>query len=90
MPKAVATDAILSTERLIFSNATPVVISATDHQSVRPAALYVGVGGTVIADCFGIGTQITFKGALPGTTLPCFVTKVYKTGTTATDMLFLE
>ncbi len=77
-------------DRRQFNNAVAVDTSSTNHQAARPSCVYVGVSGNVVADCAGIGTQITFKGVRAGTILPMWVTQVYKVNTTATDMLFLE
>lgn len=51
-------------------------------------ALYIGVSGDVKVDMVGTGEGITFK-AVPVGVLPVQVTRVYATGTTATDLLAL-
>lgn len=84
------TEVIPLVERRIFGNAVAVNISVTNHQFSRPGCLYAGVAGNIVVDVAGIGTQVTFKGVGAGTILPVFVTRVYKSNTTATDMLMLE
>ncbi len=76
-------------------------VSAHDALAVTPSdatvipttrALYVGVGGTVVvvtADAVSASTTSTFVGVPAGTVLPIQVTKVYSTGTTATNILAL-
>jgi hypothetical protein len=55
----------------------------------EPSVIWVGVSGTVYVDMAIGGTNIPFVGAFGGTTLPVLVTRVYATGTTATDMIRL-
>lgn len=56
-------------------------------------ALWVGTGGTVKVDMEGdgenAGATVTFAGVLGGTLLPVRVTKVYMTGTSASDLVAL-
>lgn len=71
-----------------FRNAAAVDLTTTDASyAATPRSLYVGVSGDVKVDMVGGGT-VTFKAA-PAGVLPAQVTKVYKTGTTATDLLAL-
>ena len=48
--------------------------------------IYVGGDGDVKVDTLD-GDEVTFSGAKAGTTLPVIATKVYATGTTATNLL---
>lgn len=73
-----------------YVRATAVDLSVTDASyanSLTPRGVYVGVTGDVKVDMEGAGT-VTFKAAPVGI-LPIQVTKIYKTGTTATDLLAL-
>lgn len=54
----------------------------------KPSILYVGVGGDVTVDMSGEGTNITFTAVTAGF-LPVEVTRVYSTGTTATNIVAL-
>lgn len=71
------------------AEAVAVDISSTDY-TVSPTsrALYIGVTGDVKVDMEQTGSGITFK-AVPVGLLPIRVKKVYKTGTTATNILSL-
>ena len=51
-------------------------------------SLYIGVSGDVTVDMADSGTNVTFK-AVPVGILPVSVTRVYATGTTATDIVNL-
>jgi hypothetical protein len=51
-------------------------------------ALYIGVSGDVRVDFIDSGTNVLLKGAPVGA-LPVQVTRVYSTGTTATDIVRL-
>jgi len=68
-------------------------ISGTDHTTTSTTrALWVGTAGNVKVDMVGgegpgeTVDTITFTNVQNGTLLPIAVTKVYKTGTTASDM----
>lgn len=70
--------------------AEAVDISSTDHSVTLPNGkgfLYVGGTGNVKVDTAG-GNTVTFT-AVPVGILPVIVTKVYKTGTTASDMVVM-
>lgn len=64
-------------------------ISIADATITRCKRLYVGVGGDVKVDLEGGGTGLTFKNVPSGGYLFEKITKVYKTGTTATNMIAL-
>lgn len=51
--------------------------------------IYVGGSGTIVADLADGGTALTFVGAVGGTVLPLQVTRVYLTGTTASELVGL-
>ena len=63
-------------------------ISSTDATFDEARLLYVGVSGDVIVSGATSGTDVTFK-AVPVGFFPILVTKVKKTGTTATNMVSL-
>jgi hypothetical protein len=56
--------------------------------TVTPRAIYVGGAGNVKVTTIG-GDTVTFSGALAGTIIPVRVTRVFSTGTTATNLLGL-
>jgi len=70
----------------ICENAVAVDISSVDDELSSPSILFIGTGGDVKVDTLG-GQTVTYKNLEDGRFLPVFVTKVYKTGTTASDML---
>lgn len=51
--------------------------------------VYVGGAGDLTVDMADGGPAVTFVGVLAGSLLPIQVTKVYATGTTATNMVAL-
>ena len=61
-----------------------VYVSSDNNASV----LFIGVGGTLRVITAG-GQDITFNAILGGTFLPVQVIKVFKTGTTATNLIAL-
>jgi hypothetical protein len=52
-----------------------------------PRALYVGVGGDIVAICKNDTTSVTFKAVPQGSILPVSVKRVLATGTTASQIL---
>jgi len=83
-----------STTAYRTANAT---VSAYDARAITtsdttniPATrgLYVGSAGNVVVD-MAYGTTITFVGVQGGTTLSLQVTRIYATGTTATNIVAL-
>lgn len=82
----------------VFANAKIVDLSAVDYDCtalslVVPRAIYVGVAGDIKVDAYlngtGDGQGVTFKSVPAGTVLKMRVMKIYKTGTTATNLLAL-
>ena len=73
-------------DQLQAESAASVDISSTDYTSQIGANLYVGTGGDVKVDMFKSGT-VTFSNVQDGSYLPIKITKVYKTGTTASNIL---
>lgn len=65
-------------------------VTPSDSGQLSPVAraLYIGAGGDVKVTMEG-GTDITFAEVLGGTILPVKATKVFATGTTATDIIAL-
>ena len=70
------------------TDATPTLQDSAGNP-LTPIGVYVGGAGTVICDMAGGTTSIMFAGVPVGTFLPIAVTKVYKSGTTATSILFM-
>ena len=73
---------------LAFSSLTSVNLSSTDATFDIPVQLYIGKAGDVKVDT-PESTGVTLK-AVPLGVLPVIVTKVYKTGTTAEDIIALR
>jgi len=64
-----------------------VAIVPSDTVNLTTAAvIYVGVGGNVKVTT-AQGTAITFTGVVAGSVIPIQVTRVWSTGTTATNMV---
>lgn len=71
----------------VFTNAVTVSLS-TDFVPTYPSQLYVGGTGEIKVDT-PESTGVVFKG-VPVGFFPVLVTKVYKTGTTATNIVALR
>lgn len=64
-------------------------VTTSDTGALEPTrALYVGVSGNVTVDMVEGGSNLTFT-AVPAGILPIQVTRVYATGTTATNIVAL-
>lgn len=64
-------------------------ISSTDHTlPANSRAIFCGGAGNLKVDLVG-GSTITLTGVVAGSTLALRATKVYKTGTTCTNMTAL-
>lgn len=68
-----------------LKKATTVDLSSTDDTNSYDA-IYVGGDGDVKVDMLYSGT-VTLISAVAGSFLPIAVTKIYKVGTTATDLV---
>ena len=65
-------------------------VTKSDSTTFNPTrGVYVGGAGNIKVDMAYSGTAITFTGVLAGSFLPIQVTRIYSTGTTATDMVAL-
>ena len=65
-------------------------VTKSDSTTFNPTrGVYVGGAGNIKVDMAYSGTAITFTGVLAGSVLPIQVTRIYSTGTTATDMVAL-
>lgn len=73
---------------LAFSSVTSVDLSSADVEFTVPAQLYIGVAGDVKVDT-PESTGVTLK-SVPVGILPVIVTKVYKTGTSAKEIIALR
>lgn len=78
--------AIALTESRV-ENAFAITADDANDLAYATTAIYVGVEGDVKVDMAGEGTGIVLKGLAAGMWHPIAVTKVYATGTTATDIL---
>lgn len=64
-------------------------VTPSDSADIRPTrAVYVGGSGDVKVDMASEGT-VTFVGVPSGTLLPIQATRIYSTGTTATNLVAL-
>ena len=72
--------------------AVTVDLSSTDFTTSNPSglAVYVGGSGNVKVDTISGSTGITFTTPVVGQILPVLVSKIYKTGTTATGLVALS
>jgi hypothetical protein len=73
-----------------FQEAEVVDVSSTNQTLTRPSYLFVGSTGTVTVDTYGGQTGVLFTGVINGQVLPILVTKVYKTGTSASNIVALS
>jgi hypothetical protein len=71
-----------------FQNAAAVTPHDVNDLTVTASALYVGTTGDITVDMEGTGTQILFN-AVPVGILRGRFTRVYATGTAATDIVAL-
>jgi len=66
-------------------------IATTDHVFTEvPRALYIGGTGALKVTLLGDSTGVTFNTMTAGTMFPWRITKVWKTGTTATNLIGLS
>ncbi len=64
-------------------------VTTSDTTNINATrGLYIGAAGNVVVD-MAYGTTITFVGVQGGTILPIQVTRIYATGTTATNIVAL-
>lgn len=73
---------------LAFSSVTSVDLTSADAVFTVPAQLYIGVAGDIKIDT-PESTGVTLKN-VPLGILPVIVTKVYKVGTTAQQIIALR
>lgn len=67
------------------NGARAITLSDTDNMET-PATVYVGGAGNVAVTTFN-GENVTFVGLPAGSVIPVTVTRVWSTGTTATNLL---
>jgi hypothetical protein len=85
--KVIDNTRLLLNANIFLSTAESYTIYA-QSQVKNAAVLFIGVGGTLRVITAG-GQDITFNAILGGTFLPVQVLKVFKTGTTATNLIAL-
>lgn len=85
--KVIDNTRLLLNANIFLSTAESYTIYA-QSQVKNAAVLFVGVGGTLRVLTAG-GQDITFNAILGGTFLPVQVNKVFKTGTSATNLIAL-
>lgn len=86
MPSAayLSADATVSAHR---ASTLPTSDSTIFEQPTR--GIYVGVGGNMTVDMADGGTAVLFVNLLAGVVYPFQVTRVYSTGTSATNLVAL-
>lgn len=74
-----------------FQASNAAAITPADGADLPDTAygIYVGGAGNITVDMIGIGANITFLAVPVGTVLPIIATRVYSTGTTATNLVAL-
>lgn len=72
------------------TRATPVVPSDTVDLPNIGKALYVGTGGTIVMIGAGGSTPRTWLNVPDGAMIPFRASRIFATGTTATDMLVID
>jgi hypothetical protein len=85
--KVIDNTRLLLNANIFLSTAESYTVYA-QSQVKNAAVLFIGVGGTLRVITAG-GQDITFNAILGGTFLPVQVIKVFKTGTTATNLIAL-
>lgn len=65
-------------------------ISVSDAEITKCKRLFVGVGGDVKVDLEGGGTALIFKNVPSGSYLFEKISKIYKAGTTATNLIVIK
>lgn len=82
---------VTSGKQPIHANAATggAAITPNDSTAVDFNGIYVGGAGNIKVDLYD-GSTVTLNGALVGTIYPLRVTKVYATGTTATNLVGLK
>ena len=66
------------------------VVPADDGALTKVKGLYIGTGGDIKVDMEASGTAITFKNIPDGTFLWIRVSRVYNTGTSASNIVALH
>jgi len=72
-----------------YQQAVEITPGAGDVTVSGPDAFYIGGTGDVKVDFVGGGT-VTFENMIVGNIYPFEITKVYQTGTTATNIIGLD
>lgn len=72
------------------SKATPITPNDGADIAVATRGIYVGGGGDLRVDMQGGGPPVTFFNVAPSTVQPIRVSRVYATGTTATNLVGLR
>lgn len=85
-----ATAAYLSADATVSAHRASAVTKSDITVYAQPTrALYIGGSGDITVDMADGGSSIVFVGLLIGTILPIQVTRIYATGTTATNIVAL-
>lgn len=70
----------------VSDSAESIDLSSTDYTNAEPFTVFVGTGGDIKVEMIHSGI-VTFKNIPDGTPMPRLFKKVFKTGTTATDLI---
>lgn len=85
-----ASAAYLTADATVSSHRASAVTPSNTTVFAQPTrSLYIGGAGNITVDMVDGGASVTFVGLLAGSILPVQVTRVYSTGTTATNILAL-
>lgn len=85
-----ATTAYLSADATVSAHRASAVTTSDSTIYQQPTrALYIGGSGNITVDMADGGTSVLFVGVLSGTILPIQVTRIYATGTAATNIVAL-
>lgn len=88
-PRLNQASAALEVQHLSMLDASVVDLTSTDVTLTKQTrAVFVGGAGTLKV-IMASGKTVTFTGVLAGAYLPLAVTKVFKTGTSATNIMAL-
>jgi hypothetical protein len=85
-----ATAAYLSADATVSAHRASAVTTSDSVIYAQPTrALYIGGAGNITVDMADGGTSVLFVAVQGGTILPIQVTRIYSTGTTASNMVAL-
>lgn len=85
-----ATAAYLTADATVSAHRASTITTSNTTVYTQPTrALYIGGAGNITVDMADGGSSVLFVGIQGGTLLPIQVTRVYATGTSATNIVAL-